>query len=75
MEGYDPWQRAQCLSLRKAKSASHTAKAASTAGSGTVLMDVSGQLESLMHTSNLSIPTEKVDAGLQAVMPGPTNAD
>jgi hypothetical protein len=41
-----PEQRAQCLSFCKAKSASRTVKAASTAGSGTIPMDVSG-LQSL----------------------------
>ena len=44
-----PEQRAQCLSLCKAKSAKHTAKATSTAGSGLVPMDVSNQLGSLMR--------------------------
>jgi hypothetical protein len=41
-----PEQRAQCLLLHKAKSANCMVKSASTAGSGPVPVDVSGQLES-----------------------------
>ena len=40
-------QRAQCLSLRRSRRDNRTAKATSTAGSGPVPMDVSGQLETL----------------------------
>ena len=43
-----PEQRVQCLLLHKAESAKSRAKAASTAGSGLIPMDVSVQLESLM---------------------------